>query len=220
MVTKKGTMLSLKGVGNGGWNEQDSHLGYSGEHMDSWGSTVDEQRLYWDMERKEQDKLGLPQRMAVILAVLKSAQSTREGRSWEVPLKTGKSPSRSTSILLQSVSSSFLPKGSSSRPSSPQSKNHPPPTPRSPRLSHLEFQPDHFLFQKCYFLSWMKALPVPAALLLLLPRPFLSGPGHLLSGASHFRSQVAHSASDQVHICPDRFISCYWPLDKTEHFFS
>jgi hypothetical protein len=47
----------------------------------------------------------------------------------------------------------------------------------------LEFQPDHFIFQKCYFLSWMKALPVPAALLLPLPRPFLSRPGHFLSGA-------------------------------------
>lgn len=32
-----------------------------------------------------------------------------------------------------------------------------------PRLSHLEFQPDHFLFQKCDFLFWTKALPVPAA---------------------------------------------------------
>lgn len=43
------------------------------------------------MEReKEQDKLDLPQQMAVILAVLKAAQRTKEGGSWEVPLNTRK----------------------------------------------------------------------------------------------------------------------------------
>lgn len=56
--------------------------------MGSWGSPVDQQRLYWGTVRGEQDKLGPPQQVAVILAVLKIAQSTREGRSWEVPLRT------------------------------------------------------------------------------------------------------------------------------------
>lgn len=69
-------------------HEQDSHL-VTGENM--WvlgGGPVDQQRLYWGTVRGEQDKLGLPQQLAVILAVLKVAQSTREGRSWEVPLRT------------------------------------------------------------------------------------------------------------------------------------
>lgn len=36
MVTKKGVVLSLKGVGDRGCEEQDSHLGYWGQHVGSW----------------------------------------------------------------------------------------------------------------------------------------------------------------------------------------
>lgn len=75
LFTNKGAVLGLKG----GRHEPDSHLVTGGEQVGSWGSSVDQQRLYWGSVRGEQDKLGLPQQVAVILAVLKTAQSTRGG---------------------------------------------------------------------------------------------------------------------------------------------
>lgn len=75
LFTDKGAVLGLKG----GRHQPDSRLVRWGEHVGSWGSSVDQQRLYWGTVRGEQDKLGLPQQVAVILAVLKTAQSTREG---------------------------------------------------------------------------------------------------------------------------------------------
>lgn len=42
------------------------------------------------MEREKQDKLSLPQQMAVTLAVVKAAQRTGEGGSWHEPLNTRK----------------------------------------------------------------------------------------------------------------------------------
>lgn len=200
LVTKMGAVLGLKGERQ----ERDSRP-VTGENM--WvlgGSPVDQQRLYWDTGRGEHDKLGLPRPVAVILAVLKTAQSTREGRSWEAPPNTQKL----LSPHLSSHSGKFqLPPetGSSSCPFLHRVRTIHFPCPHAhphnlPRLSHLEFQPDHFLFQECDFLSWTKALPVPAALL-PLSRPFLSRPGHFLSGASHFPPD-AHRASDQVHQVP------------------
>ena len=86
-----------------------------------------------------QDTRDLPQQMAVILAVLKAAQRTKEGGSWEVPLNTRKILLSPPNLL--TVGKFQLPPeiGSSSCPPnpSPQSKNHPPPSPHTPRLSHL-----------------------------------------------------------------------------------
>lgn len=188
--------------------------------MGSWGSSVDQQRLYWGTVRGEQDKLGLPQQVAVILAVLKTAQNTREGDPWEVPLSTKKSPSPH----LSSHSGKFqlLPKaGSSSCPFLHRVRTihfpcpHPHPT-TSPRLSHLEFQPDHFLFQKCDFLFWMKALPVPAAAI----SQAISVQAWSLLVWNESLPICCPCGIRPSPSCPHCFVSSYQPLATTGHFFS
>lgn len=64
-------------------------------------SSADEHRLYWDTEREQQDTLGLPLQMAVILAVLESTQSTGERGPGDTPLESWESPPQFIPILCQ-----------------------------------------------------------------------------------------------------------------------